>query len=1529
MTAIPEIFSKPAVNSEIMGDTILRPKPQLMSSITMDAEFESKHPRDKDGKFTNKGKGNGNNGRATSKTPSPRSGAKELRDRGGVSGSPGVVQSSDRPASTATPLEGLPTNIKIPGYPDAKIGPSQAVRDVATKYMESVDWEYKPPTTYAKLNRKRAKRIADAFDALPHDPQDPAVQASYRAMIDETAAQWEAIEASGLKVEWITEEMLATTGDPYAATPRLATEDINRNNHFWCFPTDLGFGSDETFDPKDNPLLEKTGHVIGGKEVMANDLFRIVHDYFGHVKEGNGFRAGGEENAWRAHSAMFSPLARGAMSMETRGQNSWVNFGPKGKFNRTASAADTVYADQKVNIMPEWAVTEGDASEDYTAGEATPEFKKWFGRSKAVEADGSPKTVYHGTKDDFDVFDQKAGASHAAPLLQRDVSYFTSSPEVAGTFAGIEHGSNVKPVYLKMENPLVVNAEGRKFHAVFPEPIDAAKSRGHDGVIVKGLTDSAGWSDLKSDVYVVFNANQIKSATGNSGNFDPNNPSILMSSLRMAFDESKHARAPGGGVTVNGTDYEGGEFIPGATQGEVNKAAREQRFDDSKKGVGQDSGKKKGEPTAVEKFLDPEDRVIPKDEKTNQLKPEEYSKYTGIRYESGLVKPKIKSTSVRGEVLTEDVAGFLQDKSKMNFDLATGNVDDNPREMRKLAGAIAEEVEYAMGDPKSAAEWYKSTIEEAMRTVKAIYPEMDKDPSSEAVFKMVLAITSNGQDVNKNIGLAMDSYESWRKTGSFGNPNPGGKPKQTILLHLGLLEDLIEQKGTGPLAEFLEKEFTIREINDSIASTATNEFYRKKVEDSMVGNEDMDLEEWTNHMAELDGPDKPTKKYLTAELKKSGQSFIKGELIDSKFKVRGAYVFGSKLGSFFGNLSGHWDTITMDRWFMRTIGRVTGTLLTVPEKKLRGQLDRSLIGLEGGDITASAKDTKRLNHYGHKTVGETKRSGKKAFIVRVNPATDSELTSLDETSVKTLKSMHKRSKSTEPFANWLRAELINSHKTETSDTIDFRKKTPFMTWSKAKNKQYAGDAVFSPRGGVEIKGDVYDEGEEIPPDVVESLTRKEKKAAGLNVKSFTDKTFINMSNKNLWINLSKTNDAPRNGRHRDNIRKVFKQVGDIHEEKTGERVSNAVMQAALWFFEKRLYQNLGAPAARAAPTDYAKEARKHLLTEAPDEDKTASRKRRSRQAPSTPSIAMSSTKMPRKIISHPEMKDVQRRQDETDIASQMSKEHFRRLFDALMKKPKRKKLSFDEAKHKRGGDRTNTGRFSEGSGSKEEEPKTRIHSDHPLRIVRGAGKSKIPTVRKAHIIHARKKLGRELSRKISRRGPGQGGEVSLSIEEVEKVLEHGIVGFVSAARNPSSPSDMKLSDEQIEKRYKHLAADLKQHGFRYTKVVGKYGEEEDSLMVMAPEADKESILSLGAKYHQDSILYSAGNLNELVYTTGKQKGKANPGVGFERSDTSDDFYTEFTDPGGRSIRFTLGLDFAKVVSQALALIRQRLRNAKA
>ena len=253
-------------------------------------------------------------------------------------------------------LKGLPRQVG-----QFKAASFRKAQEVAKKYMKAAGLEYNPPTEYVKINEARAKRIAQAFDEMKHDPQNPEVKAAYDALVKETTAQYKAVVDSGLKVEFIDFDK---TGDPYEGSPRAMTEDVRSNNHMWVFSTRDGFGSSE-FDPADNPLLAETEFEISGQKALVNDLFRVVHDYFGHVKEGVGFRAAGEENAWMAHMAMFSPLAGRALTTETRGQNSWVNYGPFAEHNKMASGADTKYADQKIGLLPEWVSTEGRVDEEY------------------------------------------------------------------------------------------------------------------------------------------------------------------------------------------------------------------------------------------------------------------------------------------------------------------------------------------------------------------------------------------------------------------------------------------------------------------------------------------------------------------------------------------------------------------------------------------------------------------------------------------------------------------------------------------------------------------------------------------------------------------------------------------------------------------------------------------------------------------------------------------------------------------------------------------------------------------------------------------------------------------------------------------------------------------------------------------------------------------------------------------------------------------------------------------------------------
>jgi hypothetical protein len=207
-----------------------------------------------------------------------------------------------------------------------------------------------------KVNPEVSARIAQAFDQMKHNPNDPAVQEAYEALINEVTQQYDDLQKQGLSISKMKEGM----DNPYKSSADIVS-DVKNNKHLWYYPTEQGYGSGDALD---NPLLKQTKHLdADGKPMLANDLFRVVHDYHGHAKEGHKLGATGEERAYLEHKKMLSPKAQKALATETRGQNSWVNYGPKGAENR-ANPANTTYADQKAGLLPDWAMKDVDELAD-------------------------------------------------------------------------------------------------------------------------------------------------------------------------------------------------------------------------------------------------------------------------------------------------------------------------------------------------------------------------------------------------------------------------------------------------------------------------------------------------------------------------------------------------------------------------------------------------------------------------------------------------------------------------------------------------------------------------------------------------------------------------------------------------------------------------------------------------------------------------------------------------------------------------------------------------------------------------------------------------------------------------------------------------------------------------------------------------------------------------------------------------------------------------------------------------------------
>lgn len=154
----------------------------------------------------------------------------------------------------------------------------------------------------------------------------------------------------------------------------------------------------------------------------------------------------------------------------------------------------------------------------------TPEFKKWFGDSKVVDADGKPLVVYHWTNAEFNTFDLDKTGTNNDPGMWGKGFYFSPYP----TF-GKGYGNKVKKTYLSIQNPLIVKKASslpKELKPVLTQDgairlRNTLLSMGYDGVIQYETGEKPRLTQI-----VAFYPTQIKSATGNSGAFDPGNPDI-------------------------------------------------------------------------------------------------------------------------------------------------------------------------------------------------------------------------------------------------------------------------------------------------------------------------------------------------------------------------------------------------------------------------------------------------------------------------------------------------------------------------------------------------------------------------------------------------------------------------------------------------------------------------------------------------------------------------------------------------------------------------------------------------------------------------------------------------------------------------------------------------------------------------------------------------------------------------------------------------------------------------------------------
>ena len=142
----------------------------------------------------------------------------------------------------------------------------------------------------------------------------------------------------------------------------------------------------------------------------------------------------------------------------------------------------------------------------------TPAFKQWFGKSQVADENGNPKVLYRTVENE-----------HGDNLPD---GIYLSTPQIAKDYSRGGSASLID-VYVKLENPLIIDAAGKKFNDFYDtlkEKSNLAEENNHDGVIVKNIRVQENDAEV-ADMYEVFDPKNVKSVR-NKGTFSADTANI-------------------------------------------------------------------------------------------------------------------------------------------------------------------------------------------------------------------------------------------------------------------------------------------------------------------------------------------------------------------------------------------------------------------------------------------------------------------------------------------------------------------------------------------------------------------------------------------------------------------------------------------------------------------------------------------------------------------------------------------------------------------------------------------------------------------------------------------------------------------------------------------------------------------------------------------------------------------------------------------------------------------------------------------
>ena len=171
-----------------------------------------------------------------------------------------------------------------------------------------------------QIDEDFCRRVADHFALQPRYAWSRDLARRYAMLQEESARQFDAIVEAGIRVEpWLAE------GQPYRGSRQLR-DSVQATGTLHVYLTRDGHGPRPDRAP--HPMRGPSGIHRSGVELSHNDVFRAVHDAFGHLMSGNSMGPVGEFRATYCHMAMYSDDVHPVLFTEQISQICWFFYGP-------------------------------------------------------------------------------------------------------------------------------------------------------------------------------------------------------------------------------------------------------------------------------------------------------------------------------------------------------------------------------------------------------------------------------------------------------------------------------------------------------------------------------------------------------------------------------------------------------------------------------------------------------------------------------------------------------------------------------------------------------------------------------------------------------------------------------------------------------------------------------------------------------------------------------------------------------------------------------------------------------------------------------------------------------------------------------------------------------------------------------------------------------------------------------------------------------------------------------------------------